>query len=85
VLALSGSPEEIVAKHGIRGNLRHELLHGHQIGSERRHRMHWKLACGLHEAGVSVEEAFVLLRATAWNKHERDEPVWTLISKVWSR
>ena len=47
--------------------------------------MHWKLACGLHEAGVSIEEAFVLLWGTAWNKHTHETPVWSLIEKVWSR
>jgi hypothetical protein len=61
------------------------LLDGGQVGTERRHRMHYKLACRLQEAGVSAEEAFVLLWETQWNKHTHETPVWTLIEKVWSR
>jgi hypothetical protein len=68
---------------GIRGWLRHELLHGGQVGSERRHRMHWKLACCLHEHGAPAHAAFVCLWRTAWNKHADDGPVWGMIDKIW--
>ena len=48
-----------------------------------RWRMHYKLACALHEKGVPAGEAFVLLRGTPWNKHHDDNSVWKMIEKLW--
>jgi hypothetical protein len=79
----------ILDKYGVRGWLRQELLRGGQVGNERRHRMHWRLACELHGKGIPKDEAFVCLRDTAWNKHQfenKDDPdkwVWQLVDKVW--
>src|SRR5262249_48002413 len=82
----SGSePEQILDRHHVGGWLRRQLLHGHQIGSERRYRMHMLLAHELHEAGVPAAEALVCLLATAWNKHETDGPVVAMVEKVWGR
>jgi hypothetical protein len=78
------TPVEILAKHDIRGWLRQQLLHGRQRSGERRHRMHWRLACQLKEHGVGAAEAFVCLRDTRWNKHATDAPVWALVDKLWS-
>jgi len=85
----SQSARAILKKYGIGGWLRDQLLHGGQFATERRHRMHFKLACELHEKGVGREEAFVCLSDTAWNKHaveNKDDPdkwVWALVDKVW--
>jgi RepB DNA-primase from phage plasmid len=83
------SMRQILDRHHIKGWLREELLGTGQVGSERRHRMHWKLACSLHEAGVSAQEAFTLLWATNWNKHMHDgngaDAVWALVDKVWTK
>jgi hypothetical protein len=78
------SPRAIIAKHAINGRLARELLHGRQFRTERRHRMHWKLACGLHAAGVPADEAFVLLWETGWNKHTNENAVWNMIGKIWN-
>jgi hypothetical protein len=81
----------LLARHGPARTswLRRELLHGHQIGSERRHRMHWLLACCLYEGGVSAQEAFVCLWGTGWNKHIHDangeDAVWGMINKIWNK
>jgi hypothetical protein len=84
---LSGAADaqRLLDKYGIRGWLRRQLLDGHQIGSEDRSGMHWRLACSLQERGVPPADAFVLLWRTGWNKHESEAPVWTLVEKVWSR
>ena len=68
----------------IRFGTREKLLGEGQVGGERRHRMHWRLACELHEANVPEDEAATLLIGTAWNKHDSDEPVWGMIKKIWS-
>jgi RepB DNA-primase from phage plasmid len=78
------TPLAICDKHELNGWLRHQLLKGRQVGTERRHRIHWRLACELHDAGVPAREAFVLLRATGWNKHTNDAPVWNMIDKIWN-
>ena len=67
----------------IRYSTRRELLGSGQVGAERRHRFHYRLANELHEAGVPEDEAFVLLRDTAWNKHGDDDPIWNMIEKIW--
>jgi hypothetical protein len=68
------------------GWLRRELLGPGQVGSECRHRMHFKLACFLEEGGVPALEGFTCLVATNWNKHDDDDDkVWTLVDRVWSR
>lgn len=72
----------IANKHALKGVLRHELLKGQpRVGV--RSSVHWKLANQLHEHGVPAHEAFVLLRDTAWNKHDDDGRVWALIEKIW--
>jgi hypothetical protein len=81
--ASSLTPHAIIAKHHIKGMLARELLTGKQVGSERRHRMHWKLARGLREAGVDASEAFTVLWASGWNKHTNPEAVWKLVGKIW--
>ena len=53
----------------------------HQV---QRWRMHWKLACGLRDKGVTESDAFVLLKGTAFNKHRDDEQVWRLVEKAWA-
>jgi RepB DNA-primase from phage plasmid len=73
----------IIDKHQLSASLRRDLLGRGQVGTERRHRMHWRLACLLREAKVPRDEAFVLLFGTAWNKHDSEEPVWTMIDKIW--
>jgi hypothetical protein len=78
------SPKAICDKHSIVGWLRQELLHGHQIGTERRHRMHYKLAASLQELHIPPAEAFVLLRDCGFNKHDKDKPIWDLIDKLWA-
>jgi hypothetical protein len=86
--ASKDSVDVIIKKCGISGWLRNELLGPGQRGDERRHRMHHKLACILHEKGVPARDAFVLLKETAWNKHDKDNHgkekyVWRLIDKIW--
>ena len=78
------SARAIIEKYILRHWVKRELLKGAQVGSERRHRMHWKLGNELYEAGVPAEEAFVLLWATGWNKHQSSEPVWNMIDKIWN-
>lgn len=47
--------------------LRRELLHG-EPREGKRSEMIWKLSNTLIESGVSIEDAFVLLKASPWNK-----------------
>lgn len=92
------SAAAIIAKHGLNGRLvrqlmkpRYALHHFDENGKlkenkkliPRRHRVHWRLANELHDAGVPRSEAFVLLVGTPWNKHDSDAPVWTMIDKIW--
>jgi len=79
------SMPQIIAKHpSIKSSTRRELLGPGQIGRERRHRMHWRLANELREAGVPADEAFVCLKGTRWNKNgDDDEAIWRLVDKVW--
>jgi hypothetical protein len=77
------SASVIIAKHAINARLARKLLHGRRFVTERRHRMHWKLACELHEAGVPADEAFVLLWETGWNKHTNKDAIWNMIEKIW--
>ena len=65
------TPEEIVEREGIGGNLKHELLHGQPRGEDRS-AMLWKMANRLHQNGVSRSRAYSLLWASPWNKH-RDQ------------
>lgn len=79
------SMPQIIANHpNIKSSTRRKLLGPGQIGRERRHRMHWRLANELHEAGMPADECFICLRDTKWNKHGNDvEAVWRLIDKIW--
>ena len=81
----SRSMFEILERHPkIKTSTRRELLGDGQVGSERRHRMHWRLANELHEAGVPASQAFICLKATRWNKHgDDDEAIWRLVDKIW--
>jgi hypothetical protein len=91
------TPRAIVRKHNINGKLRRYLLDvkppvellDADDGWRRLDAVHWWQARCLLERGVPRDEAFILLKHTAWNRHRGewrgDDKVRALISKVWSK
>jgi hypothetical protein len=80
------SVRKILRKHGIDGLLWFSPYEEPEIGL--RSDRHWWQTCCLRERGVPAHEAFVLLKASPWNKHAEEERcdrmVWTMIEKAWA-
>lgn len=68
--------------------LRRELMDGNPVEGQRSE-MIWKLENGLIEAGLSTEEAFVLIKASPWNKfagrRNEDEQLERELDKIVKR
>jgi hypothetical protein len=81
--ASSLTMEQVLDKYSISRGWRQKFAKG-QISTEQRHRVHWKLACHLHEQGVTPEDAFVPLYETPWAEYGTNRrSIWTMISKIW--
>jgi RepB DNA-primase from phage plasmid len=77
--------QQIIDRYELSNQLKRDLLgKGRLMDGQRGYKVHWRMACALHEAGVPRDEAFVLLSETKWNKHTSDGPVWAMIDKIWS-
>jgi hypothetical protein len=75
--------QQALDKIGVSKGWQRHFLRG-QIGKERRHRMHWKLACKLRELGATPEDAFVPLYETPWADYGTNKrSIWKMISKLW--
>jgi hypothetical protein len=95
---LPPTPRQLSAKHKIIGKLRNYLLHGEPqvelrgIADEDQwqhydRKVMWMARC-LHEREVPEEEAFILLKHTAWNRHRGewrgDDKVRATMRKAWA-
>ena len=80
------SMTEILDKYDLNDWLVRELLgpgRRTNLDGQRGYKVHWRMACELHDAGVPRDEGFVLLFQSKWNKHASEGPVWSLVDKIW--